>query len=164
MSNAAEIVIRPAVFADAAVVHAMLLQLAMATGAQKKIKNRVLDIAAALTGDPPAIHAFIADRNGKPVGLAIVFLNFSTWRGSPGVYVQDIYVAENARGTGLGKKLLRAAARWGKARGANHLRLSVEPENANARAFYLSAGLKLRDDELIYAATGKAFKKLVDDL
>lgn len=154
--------IRPAVLADAAVVHAMLLQLALATGAQKKIKNKVSDIAAALTGDPPAIHAFIAERNGAPVGLAIVFLNFSTWRGSPGVYVQDIYVAANARGMGLGKKLLRAVARWGKDRGANHLRLSVEPGNVDAREFYVSAGLKLRDDELIYAATGEAFKKLAE--
>ena len=162
MSNAADIVIRPALLADAAIVHAMLLQLARAMGAQKKIKNSVQDIAAALTGDPPAIHAFIADRNGEPVGLAIVFLNFSTWRGSPGVYVQDIYVAANARGTGLGKKLLQAVAAWGQARGANHLRLSVEPENTGARAFYLSAGLKLRDDELIYAATGKSFKKLAN--
>jgi GNAT superfamily N-acetyltransferase len=162
LSNAASFAIRPATHADAVVVHAMLRHLALAIGAPKKIKNSVADIAAALTGDPPAIHAFIAESNGKPLGLAIVFLNFSTWRGSPGVYVQDIYVAPDARGTGLGKNLLQAVAAWGQARGANHLRLSVEPENAAARAFYASVGLRERDDEVIYAATGKSFKKLAN--
>jgi GNAT superfamily N-acetyltransferase len=139
----------------------MLLQLALATGAQKKIRNTVRDIATALTGDPPAIHAFIAEKNGKPVGLAICFLNFSTWRGSPGVYVQDIFVAANARGAGLGKKLLQAVAAWGQQRGADHLRLSVDPKNVAACQFYTNVGLTLRDDEVIYAATGESFANLV---
>lgn len=140
----------------------MLLQLALAMGAQKKIKNSVQDIATALTGDTPAIHAFIAEKHARPVGLAIFFLNFSTWRGSPGVYVQDIYVAANARGTGLGRKLLQAAAAWGQKQGANHLRLSVDPENVAACQFYATVGLKLRDDEVIYSATGASFTKLVN--
>jgi GNAT superfamily N-acetyltransferase len=162
LNNEVDIAIRPATRADAAQVHAMLLKLALVMGAERKIRNTVRDIREALSGDPPAIHAFIADRNGKPVGLAIVFLNFSTWRGSPGVYVQDIFVSASARGTGLGKRLLQAVAAWGQERGADHLRLSVEPGNATARAFYANAGLRLRDDELIYAATGESFLNLAN--
>jgi GNAT superfamily N-acetyltransferase len=162
LSKPADIAIRPASRLDAAVVHAMLLKLALSLGAERKIRNTVADIQEALSGDPPAIHAFIADKNGKPVGLAIVFLNFSTWRGSPGVYVQDMFVASSARGSGLGRKLMQAVAAWGQERGADHLRLSVDPENVSARAFYSSAGLRLREDELIYAATGESFTNLAN--
>lgn len=157
---AATITIRAASPSDASTVHAMLLRLALAMGAPKKNSSSVKDIAAALSGDRPAIHALIGELQKKPVGVAVFFLTFSTWRGKPGVYVQDIYVAANARGAGLGRKLLQAVAAWGLQQGADHLRLSVDPSNAAARAFYASLGLKLREDEVIYAATGESFTSL----
>lgn len=160
MSNADTITIRTALPADASAVHAMLLRLALAMGAPRKNSSSAKQIATALSGDTPAIHALIGEMQGKPVGVAVFFLTFSTWRGKPGVYVQDIYVAANARGAGLGKILLQAVAAWGLQQGADHLRLSVDPNNAAARAFYASVGLKLREDEVIYAATGESFTNL----
>jgi len=141
-------------------VHSMLLELALVMGVPKKIRSSAASITAALSGEQPAIHALLAEQQRKSVGLIIFFLTFSTWRGAPGVYVQDIYVAAPLRGSGLGRQLLQAAAAWGAKHGADHLRLSVDPDNTAARAFYAGAGLSLREDEVIYAAIDEAYVEL----
>ena len=79
--------------------------------------------------------------DGDIVGMSLFFYNFSTWRGEPGVYVQDMVVSERARGLGLGRRLLLETARHASRHGATHLRLSVDQDNAAAIGFYRSLGL-----------------------
>ena len=57
-------------------------------------------------GDRPAFESLIAEQDGRPVGFALFFPNYSTWEGSPGLYCEDLFVAEEARGTGAGEALL----------------------------------------------------------
>lgn len=106
----------------------------------------------------------IAERHGEPIGLSLFFYNFSSWRGELGVYVQDLFVARGARGTGLGRKLIKETARVAHELGATHIRLSVETNNQEAMRFYAGIGLSLADDERIYVADGAAFAKLAGDL
>jgi ribosomal protein S18 acetylase RimI-like enzyme len=94
-------------------------------------------------GPRPLFHAALAEQDGAALGMVIYYPDYSTHRGEPGLYVQDIYVAPAARGTGLGTRLLAAAMRlqdWG----ARYLTLGVDPGNADARAFYAARGFRPR--------------------
>lgn len=157
-----DIVIRAATADDAASLHRLLTGLAQATGLTEKMSGSPDDLRRLGFRDKPAFQALIAERDGKPVGLSLFFYNFSSWRGELGVYVQDLYVADEARGAGLGRKLIAETARVGKTQGATHLRLSVDRANERAQQFYRRLGLAPSDRELIFQATGEAFERLGD--
>jgi GNAT superfamily N-acetyltransferase len=145
---------------DAALIHEMLKRLAESIGAEQKMHSTVEDIVAALSGETPAIRVLVAEHDNEPLGVAVFFLTFSTWRGSHGVYLQDIYVAEDVREVGLGRRLIEQVVEWAKAQGADHLRLSVDRDNKAARSFYENLGLSYRDDEMIYTIIGDAFNSM----
>lgn len=157
------IVIRAATADDAENLHAMLLELARATGLREKIRSKPDDFRKLGFRERPAFQALIAEWDGKPVGLSLFFYNFSSWRGELGVYVQDLYVAAEARGTGLGRRLLVDTVKLGRTQGATHLRLSVDRANEDAQRFYRKLGLKVSGSELIFQATGAAFQRLAGE-
>ena len=86
-------------------------------------------------------------------GLVVYFPEFSTWKGRPGVFIQDLYVVPEVRGTGLGRRLLDAvkadAAGWG----AVYVKLTVHGEQPGAVAFYKRLGFQTREDELTLVLT-----------
>ena len=143
-------------------MHAMVVALGKATGAEHKVKSTPLDLLRHGFGPEPAFEAYIAVRNGVAVGLCLYGLVFSTWRGEPGVYVIDLFVDESVRGLGLGPRLLRVAAQAGMARGATHLRLSVDRQNEGAKRFYERIGMTWRKDEHIYQIGGDDFAALAE--
>jgi GNAT superfamily N-acetyltransferase len=149
--------------ADAETVHGALLELAASMNESHRVFSTAADIRTALSGNTPDIHAIVAESNNEAVGLGVFFLTFSTWRGARGVYLQDIFVADGMRGTGLGARLLREVISWGVDQGADHLRLSVDRHNEIARSFYESLGLSLRNDEMIYTIIGDACIELGAD-
>jgi len=160
MKTPESITIRPASARDAVVVHAMIVELAASMQNEAKVSATRQDIASALSGNDPAIHALLAERDREPVGVALFFLTYSTWRGTRGVYLQDIYVTESERGSGLGRQLLGHVASWANERDANHLRLSVDRKNAAAQSFYKQLGLSLSEEEMVYDVVGGAFDDL----
>lgn len=161
-SNA--IKIRPAVAEDVYAIHALIVRLSKVTGESHKITATPEDYLRMGFSGPGAFNALIAERQGEAIGLSLYFYNFSSWRGVLGVYVQDLFVAKGARGTGLGRKLIKETARVAQELGATHIRLSVETNNQQARRFYESIGLALADDERIFMADGAAFTQLAGDL
>ncbi|MDR6289121.1 ribosomal protein S18 acetylase RimI-like enzyme [Inquilinus ginsengisoli] len=152
--------IRPAAPDDAEAIHAMLLDLARGLGFADKIRSTPDSLRHHGFGPAPAFHGLVAERDGAPVGVCLWFPAFSTFRGEPGIYVQDLYVAPSERGTGLGRQLLAAAAAAGQARGATHLRLSVEADNDGAQRFYAAQGLRWQDTERMFLVDGQAFGAL----
>lgn len=154
--------IRAATADDAENLHAMLLDLARVTGLREKIRSKPEDFRRLGFREKPAFQALIAEQEGRPVGLSLFFYNFSSWRGELGVYVQDLYVSAEARGAGLGRRLLVETARRGRTQGATHVRLSVERDNERAHRFYRKLGLRLSGSELIFQATGAAFERLAE--
>ncbi len=156
--QAGEVSIRPATERDAGLLHGLILRLAQATQPGKAVTSAPGDFAR----HAARFDALIAERGGRPLGFCLWFASFSSWRGEPGVYVQDLYVVDEARGTGLGRRLLAEAARCARGQGARYLRLSVASANTAARAFYRSAGLAYAEDECIYQAVGEAFDRLAD--
>jgi len=145
---------------DAVLVHTMIIEMAHAMDAKARVRSTVEDFASAMAPDTADIHVLLAERGTVPVGITIFFLTFSTWRGALGVYVQDIYVTPEGRGTGIGKRMLSEVAAWASERGADHLRLSVDRDNVAAQAFYENIGMKFCEEEMIYRITGEKFEAL----
>ncbi len=157
------ITIRPAVAEDAVTIRHLLADLVQTLQYSPDCGSSVQDILHHGFGERSHFEALIAEAEGAAVGLVLFFYNYSTWRGRLGVYVQDLHVVERYRGRGLGRKLLAAAARHGRAAGCSHLRLSVDPRNQEAVAFYHRVGLTPRRDEIIYQVAEDGFDDLAEE-
>lgn len=157
-----DIAVRLAGKADAATVHALVVELARARGALEKVVSSAADIARDGFGDDPAFEALIAELDGKPVGLCLFFGSYSTWRGRRGIYVQDLVVLDEARSLGVGRRLLAETAAICKARGGSYLRLSVDDDNLRAQRFYQRTGLRHSTPEQIYVLENDDFAALAD--
>jgi GNAT superfamily N-acetyltransferase len=97
-------------------------------------------LRAALFGPAPALFGHVAEVDGEVVGCALWFLNFSTWRGVHGVYLEDLYVRPGQRGGGLGRALLAQLAAVCAERGYARLEWSVLDWNEPSIGFYRSIG------------------------
>ncbi|RKT57438.1 GNAT family N-acetyltransferase [Saccharothrix australiensis] len=116
----------------------------------------------ALFRPEPALFGHVAEVDGRVVGMALWFLNFSTWRGTHGVYLEDLYVQPGRRGDGLGKALLRALARECVERGYARLEWSVLDWNSPAIGFYRSLGAVPMDEWTVFRLTDEALGLLAD--
>jgi GNAT superfamily N-acetyltransferase len=117
-------------------------------------------LRAALFGPAPALFGHVAEVDGRVLGCALWFLNFSTWRGTHGVYLEDLYVQPAARGGGLGRALLVALAEECVARGYARLEWWVLDWNEPAIGFYKSLGAIAMDEWTVYRVTGEALHRL----
>lgn len=154
--------IRRATETDVEDIHELVVELAVATGMQHRVKSTAADFLAHGFGDDPDFHALVADTGGRIIGLCLYFYEFSTWLGSPGIYIQDLVVRREARGAGLGRQLIAATVRVAQQKGATHLRLSVDAHNDGAIRFYRNLGMKTSSDERIFHAHGSAFRNLAE--
>ncbi|MFG3498639.1 GNAT family N-acetyltransferase [Streptomyces sp. NPDC047928] len=153
--------IRTATPADVPVIHAMVRDLAEYEKALDEVRATEEHLREALFGERPAAYAHIAeDESGEAVGFALWFLNFSTWRGVHGIYLEDLYVRPEARGGGHGKALLRELARICVERGYERLEWSVLDWNLPAREFYKSLGAVSMDEWTVNRLTDDALHRL----
>lgn len=116
-------------------------------------------LRAALFAETPAVFGHVAEQDGQIVGFAIWFLNFSTWRGVHGIYLEDLYVRPELRGSGLGKALLATLAKECVDNGYQRLEWSVLDWNP-ATGFYQSLGAVPMDEWTVYRLTDTALDKL----
>ncbi|MCZ2838735.1 GNAT family N-acetyltransferase [Modestobacter sp. VKM Ac-2985] len=119
---------------------------------------------AALFGESPALFGHVAlGGDGDIAGFALWFLNFSTWRGTHGLYLEDLYVSPSHRGTGLGRELLRTLADECVARGFARLEWSVLDWNTPSIEFYRAAGAVPMDGWTVFRLTGDALTRFAAD-
>jgi GNAT superfamily N-acetyltransferase len=154
--------IRTATPADVPVIHALIRDLAEYEKALDEVRVTEEQLREALFGERPAAFAHIAqdDASGEAVGFALWFLNFSTWRGVHGIYLEDLYVRPEARGGGHGKALLRELARICVERGYERLEWSVLDWNEPSINFYKSLGALPQDGWSVYRLTDGALAGL----
>lgn len=154
--------IRHATPADVPVIHAMVRDLAEYEKALDEARATEEQLREALFGERPAAFAHIAEDevSGEPVGFSLWFLNFSTWRGVHGIYLEDLYVRPEARGGGHGKALLRELARICVERGYERLEWSVLDWNEPSINFYKSLGALPQDEWTVYRLTDGALAGL----
>ncbi|MFY9344022.1 MAG: GNAT family N-acetyltransferase [Planctomycetota bacterium] len=113
-----------------------------------------------LFGERPACGALLAESQGQPVGFALFFSNYSTFRTRPCLYLEDLFVAPEHRGRGLGLQLLRAVAAEAVARGCPRLDWSVLDWNEPAIGFYKKQGAALLSDWRTCRLEGEALARV----
>lgn len=110
--------------------------------------------------DARAAECVIASWASEPVGFALFFHNFSTWRGRPGLYLEDLFVRHGARGRGVGRALLQHLARVAADRGCARMEWAVLDWNQPAIEFYKSLGAKPMEEWTTWRLTGEALGAL----
>jgi GNAT superfamily N-acetyltransferase len=118
---------------------------------------------AALFGEAPALFGHVAELDGAIAGFTLWFLNFSTWRGTHGIYLEDLYVREELRGSGLGKALLATLAAECVEQGYQRLEWSVLNWNP-AIGFYRALGASPQDEWTVYRLADDPLRALAADV
>lgn len=154
------ITVRPAGPADASLIHSFIRDLAEYEKLLHEVEASEADIARDLFGDNPRAFCDIAEAEGSPVGFALWFYNYSTFRGRHGIYLEDLFVRPEARGLGAGKALLRRLAQRCVAEGLGRLEWAVLDWNAPSIAFYDSLGALSMDEWIVRRMTGEALERL----
>ncbi|WP_256105715.1 GNAT family N-acetyltransferase [Streptomyces sp. ODS05-4] len=153
--------IRSACVDDVPLLLEMVRELASYERALHEVRAGEEQLREALFGDRPAAFAHVAeDEDGEVVGFALWFLNFSTWRGTHGVYLEDLYVRPSARGGGHGRALLRELARICVERGYGRLEWSVLDWNEPAIGFYRSLGAEPMSEWTVNRVTDETLVRL----
>ena len=153
------IVIRDAQARDAAQIHAFIVELAIYEKAEHEVIASAADIERSLFEPGSPARGLICEINGQPVGFAVYFLSYSTWLGRKGLYLEDLYVSPQHRGSGAGKRLLRHLAQLAFDSGCGRFEWSVLDWNEPAIQFYQSLGAKPQAEWVRYRMAGETLKQ-----
>ena len=147
---------------DAALILSFITELAIYEEAENEVIANASDIRDSLFASDSTTKAVICNIDNKPVGFAVYFFNYSTWLGKHGLYLEDLYVSPDHRGTGAGKALLKHLARIALSKNCGRFEWSVLDWNEPAIGFYHSIGAKPQDEWVGYRLTGKALEDLAN--
>jgi GNAT superfamily N-acetyltransferase len=152
------LLIRAAQPADSALIFALVRELADYEKLSADVDASEAQIAAALFGDAPRLYCDIAEWAGEPAGFSVWFLNFSTFRGRHGIYIEDIFVRAAYRGRGIGKALMARLAQRCVEQGYARCEWAVLDWNAPSIAFYKSIGAQMMNEWRICRMSGNALE------
>jgi GNAT superfamily N-acetyltransferase len=156
--------VRPVHPDDVPTVLGLVRELAAYEKAEHEALMTEEQLSAALFGPSPALFGHVAlDDGGEIAGFALWFLNFSTWRGTHGIYLEDLFVSPGSRGTGLGRELLRTLAQECVDRGFSRLEWSVLDWNAPSIEFYRAAGAVPMDEWTVFRLTDASLTRFAAD-
>jgi GNAT superfamily N-acetyltransferase len=155
--------VRPIRPGDVPAVVGLVRELAEYEKAAHEVRLTEEQLTAALFGDSPKLFGHVAVAGGEVVGMALWFLNFSTWRGTHGIYLEDLYVQPGHRGSGLGRELLRTLAEVCVERGYSRLEWSVLDWNTLSIDFYKAAGAVPMDEWTVFRLTDEALRGFAAD-
>jgi GNAT superfamily N-acetyltransferase len=153
--------IRIATIADAALIRRLIVELAEYEKGLDQLRTTEADIARDGFGANPQFRALIGEWCGEPVGFAVFFHYYSTWRGT-GLYLEDLFVHPEFRGRGIGSALLAGVARAAEREGRSFIRWAVLNWNQPAIEMYKGLGAHFLDDWRIVLLTGEGLRKLAE--
>lgn len=152
--------IRPATPADLPLIAQLIRDLAEYEKLAHEVRFDEAVLGTKLFGARPYAEVVIGELDGAPQGFALFFHNFSTFEGKPGIYLEDLFVRPEARGSGLGKALLSHLAKLAVERDCARLEWSVLDWNEPAIGFYRKLGARLMDDWTVMRVDGAALAEL----
>jgi GNAT superfamily N-acetyltransferase len=152
--------IRPASSADLPLIAQLIRDLAEYEKLAHEVRFDEAVLAEKLFGARPYAEVVIGELDGAPQGFALFFHNFSTFEGKPGIYLEDLFVRPEARGSGLGKALLAHLAMLAVERDCARLEWSVLDWNEPAIGFYRKLGARLMDDWTVMRVDGANLARL----
>ncbi|AVF42236.1 GNAT family N-acetyltransferase [Pandoraea apista] len=151
--------IRAATADDVGAIHGLMQELAVFEKLLDIFEATPESVREALFGKTPAAECLMAEWNGKAVGYALFFHNFSTFLGRRGLYLEDVYVQPSMRGKGVGQALLRRLARIAVERQCGRFEWTVLDWNQPAIDFYTSQGATVLPDWRVVRMTGEALSR-----
>ena len=160
MSAADQVIVRVATVGDAPLILSFIRELAEYERLLHEVEATEADIRRDLFGENPRSFCEIAEHDGHPVGFALWFYNYSTFRGRAGIYLEDLFVRTEARGVGAGKALLRRLAQRCVDADLGRLEWAVLNWNAPSIAFYDSLGASAKTEWTVRRLDGEALETL----
>ena len=157
------ITIRSATEQDVPVIHRFIRDLAVYERLEHEMVATDEDLRKTLFGERRYAEVVFACVDSDPVGFALFFHNYSTFLGKPGIYLEDLFVRPEARGRGIGKRLLAWLAQTTVERDCGRLEWSVLDWNEPSIAFYRNLGAVLKDEWQIFRLTGDALQSLAGE-
>jgi GNAT superfamily N-acetyltransferase len=151
-------VIRPANPKDVEAIHSLIVELAIYEREPEAVVATVEQIQENLFGVDPVAYCHVAEVDGHVVGIAIWFLNYSTWLGKAGLYLEDLFVKPEFRSRGLGLQLMKKLAQICIERGYERFQWWVLDWNEPSINFYKSIGADAMDQWTVYRLSGEALK------
>lgn len=148
--------IRPASIDDVDQIMQFVMDLAIYEKEPDSVVATPEHFRQALFCDQPKVHCLIAELNGKAVGFAVYFFSFSTWLGQHGIFLEDLYVSPEYRGSGAGKGLLKELANIAIANDLGRVEWSVLDWNEPSIQFYRAMGAVAKNGWTDYRLTGDA--------
>lgn len=156
--------IRPAVPEDAELIVQFIRELAEYEREPQSAIATPADILRDGFGQEPKFRTLIAEWDGRPAGFALFFLNYSTWLGRPGLYLEDLFVRPEFRGNGIGKAMLRELARIALNENCYGMKWQVLDWNTPAIDFYEALGAKLQKEWLSVRIMGEPLRALAEEV
>ncbi|ORA83625.1 GNAT family N-acetyltransferase [Mycobacterium malmoense] len=152
--------VRRATPGDAAAITDMIHALAEFEHAADQCTVTETQISAALFGNPPTVHGHVAEAHGEIAAMALWFVNFSTWDGVAGIYLEDLFVRPRFRRRGLARALLAALAAECLDKGYTRLSWAVLNWNSDAIALYEGIGARPQSAWTTYRLSGPRLAEL----
>jgi GNAT superfamily N-acetyltransferase len=152
--------IRPATPADVPQILTFIRGLALYERAPNEVTVTEEDLLRDGFGSQPFYHCLMAEQDGEPAGFSFFFFNYSTWKGRPGVYLEDLYVEPRFRGLGIGKALLQRTAAFAVEKGCRRMQWEVLDWNTPAIEFYRAMGADFLDEWRNVRIDGEALDRL----
>ena len=153
--------IRPATIHDAALLSALIRELAEFERELDKVTIQQDDLKRHGFGEHPRFRAFIAEFDERPAGYALFWPYFSTWEG-PSLFLEDLFVRESFRSRGVGTALLAAVARIAVAEHCYGIHWEVLDWNVKAIEVYKAMGAEFRDQWRPVLLSGEALRRLAE--
>ncbi len=163
MTASTPFMIRTATENDVAVILSLIKDLAEYEHLSHEVAATEEDIRRSLFGNRPVAEALMGEFEGAPVSFALFFYSFSTFRGQPGIYLEDLYVKPEYRGRGLGRRMLAYIARLAKERNCGRFEWSVLDWNKPAIRTYERLNARPMKEWVLYRLTGEALNKLAQE-
>lgn len=152
--------IRPATIGDTEEIRALIYELALYEKAPEEAKATAADIEESFFNNDPKVFCDLVEVDGAIAGCAIWFLNYSTWQGKHGIYLEDLFIRPEYRGRGYGKALLKHLAAICQERGYGRFQWWVLDWNTPSIEFYKSLGAVAMDEWTVYRVSGGELSKL----
>jgi GNAT superfamily N-acetyltransferase len=148
---------------DAADIHRLIFELAVYEKAPEQMVATIDQINNSLFSDQSVAFCHVAEVDGKVVGIALWFLNYSTWLGKPGIYLEDLFVQPEYRGHGIGKGFMKTLAQLCIERGYERFQWWVLDWNEPSIEFYKSLGAVAMAEWTVFRLSGGALQKFANE-
>jgi len=152
--------IRPAQRQEVGIVLQLIHDLAVYEKALNEVEATEKKLLETIFSSDPKVFCDLVEVDGEIAGMAIWFLNYSTWQGKHGIYLEDLFIKPEFRGRGYGKALLKHLAKICDEKGYGRFQWWVLDWNSPAIEFYRSLGAVAMDEWTVYRVSGQALKEL----